>query len=256
MLDQLGALDYAELVQRAVVHAESAAGRAALRARFDLVVVDEYQDTDPAQERLLQAIAGDGRDLVVVGDPDQSIYSFRGAEVARPARVPRPGSPAAPAISPPCRRAPRCRAGPGPTLLAASRAVARRMPLVGGGLTQHAAAHHRARSRPRAPSTGQVERVDLPVAPAAAGRASPTCCAAPTSTTGLPWSSMAVLVRSGTRSLPYLRRVLGAAGVPVEAAGDELPLAREPAVPPLLLALRVVADPAAAHPGGGRGPAR
>ena len=50
--------------------------------------VDEYQDTDPAQERLLQALAGDGRDLVVVGDPDQAIYGFRGAEVSGPARVP------------------------------------------------------------------------------------------------------------------------------------------------------------------------
>ena len=74
-------LDYAELVHRAVLHAESPTGRDALRARFDLVVVDEYQDTDPAQERLLQALAGDGRDLVVVGDPDQSIYAFRGADV-------------------------------------------------------------------------------------------------------------------------------------------------------------------------------
>ena len=53
-----------------------------------------------------------------------------------------------------------------------------------------------------------------------------------------PWGRMAVLVRSGVRSIPLLRRVLSAAGVPVEVAGDELPLAREPAVAPLLLALR------------------
>src|SRR5699024_3165158 len=37
--------------------------------------------TDPSQVRLLQAIAGGGRDLVVGGDPDQSIYAFRGADV-------------------------------------------------------------------------------------------------------------------------------------------------------------------------------
>ncbi len=45
-----------------------------------MVLVDEYQDTDPAQEELLHALAGDGRELIVVGDPDQSIYAFRGAD--------------------------------------------------------------------------------------------------------------------------------------------------------------------------------
>ena len=44
------------------------------------MLVDEYQDTDPAQEDLLHALAGDGRELIVVGDPDQSIYGFRGAD--------------------------------------------------------------------------------------------------------------------------------------------------------------------------------
>ena len=48
-----------------------------------MVLVDEYQDTDPAQEALLHALAGDGRELIVVGDPDQSIYGFRGADRAR-----------------------------------------------------------------------------------------------------------------------------------------------------------------------------
>ena len=60
---------------------------------------------------------------------------------------------------------------------------------------------------------------------------------------GLPWSQMAVLVRSGVRTIPVLRRSLVAAGVPVAVASDEVPLARDPAVAPLLLALRVAADP-------------
>ena len=64
----------------------AAPGRGGARGRrYDAVFVDEYQDTDPAQERLLAAIAGDGRDLVVVGDPDQSIYSLprrRGARAS------------------------------------------------------------------------------------------------------------------------------------------------------------------------------
>ena len=55
--------------------------RAREREARAVVFVDEYQDTDPAQVRLLQALAGDGRNLVVVGDPDQSIYAFRGADV-------------------------------------------------------------------------------------------------------------------------------------------------------------------------------
>ncbi len=62
---------------RGAADEQGAAARASIRAVF----VDEYQDTDPSQVRLLQAIAGDGRDLVVVGDPDQSIYAFRGADV-------------------------------------------------------------------------------------------------------------------------------------------------------------------------------
>jgi ATP-dependent exoDNAse (exonuclease V) beta subunit len=49
-----------------------------------------------------------------------------------------------------------------------------------------------------------------------------------------------VLVRSGRQSIPPLRRSLGAAGVPVEVASDELPLVRDPAALPLIDALRVV----------------
>jgi ATP-dependent exoDNAse (exonuclease V) beta subunit len=54
---------------------------------------------------------------------------------------------------------------------------------------------------------------------------------------------MAVLVRSALRSVPLLRRALSAAGVPVVVAGDELPLAAEPAVAPLLAALRCAEEP-------------
>jgi DNA helicase-2/ATP-dependent DNA helicase PcrA len=68
-----------------------------LRARFDHVLVDEYQDTNRLQAGLLLALKPDGRGLTVVGDDAQSIYSFRAAEVrnilafptlfAEPARV-------------------------------------------------------------------------------------------------------------------------------------------------------------------------
>jgi len=81
VLDGQGMLDYAELVHRATVIAAGPEHRATLRRELAFVVVDEYQDTDPAQVALLDALAGDGRDLLVAGDPDQSIYGFRGADV-------------------------------------------------------------------------------------------------------------------------------------------------------------------------------
>ena len=102
---------------------------AELRAGSRHVFVDEYQDTDPGQVRLLQAIAGDGPTWSVVGDPHQSIYAFRGADVRgildfpdrfRRARRP-PGRRAGAADVPPLRAA---RSSPPPR-------VAARLPLTG-----------------------------------------------------------------------------------------------------------------------------
>ena len=51
-------------------------------SRFDHLLIDEYQDTSGIQERILSALARDHRSICVVGDDDQSIYAWRGAQIA------------------------------------------------------------------------------------------------------------------------------------------------------------------------------
>jgi DNA helicase-2/ATP-dependent DNA helicase PcrA len=77
---RFGVVDYADLVGRAyqlvVTHPEIARR---IRDRYRIVLLDEYQDTDPAQRELLRAIFSDGFPITAVGDSDQTIYEWRGA---------------------------------------------------------------------------------------------------------------------------------------------------------------------------------
>lgn len=74
-------LDYDDLLLYWAHMAAEPALAAELAARFDHVLVDEYQDTNALQAEILLALKPDGRGLTVVGDDAQSIYSFRAATV-------------------------------------------------------------------------------------------------------------------------------------------------------------------------------
>lgn len=231
-LREAATYDPAELIRAVVgMWLREPALLAAERAARPLVFVDELQDTDPAQVELLALLAGEGRDLVAVGDPDQSVYGFRGADVSGirefPTRFRTAAGEPAPVVSlTTCRRS-------GPRLLAASRRVARGL---GGPV-----AHRRlvaGQGLPEGEMTVALLRSESQEAAHVAARLREAHLVG-----GVPWSRMAVIVRSTVRSLPTLRRSLAAAGVPVAVSGDEVPLTQEAAVRPLLLLLSCATGP-------------
>ena len=82
-------LDFGDQVALAAeIAAASPEVRAAERARYRAVLLDEYQDTGVGQRRLLQSLFGDGHCVTAVGDPNQAIYGWRGASVGNLARFP------------------------------------------------------------------------------------------------------------------------------------------------------------------------
>ncbi|MFF1510544.1 ATP-dependent helicase [Streptomyces sp. NPDC058326] len=241
VLDLQGVLDYTELVHRAVLLAEDVSLPA-----YDAVYVDEYQDTDPAQVRLLHALAGDStgaarrasvrgggratggrRTVVAFGDPDQSIYAFRGADVNGILDFPSSFGGADVRVLRTARRS-------GAGLLRATRVLAQRMPTP--RLPADKVRAHRELAAAR--DGGGVEAYTYPTASAEAENIADLLRRAHLED-GVPWQDMAVLTRAGA-SLPSLRRALTSAGVPVETDAADTPLRHEPAVAPLLLALRAV----------------
>lgn len=192
------------------------------RARRRRVFVDEYQDLDPAQEELLRMLAGGADELVAVGDPDQSIYAFRGSD---PYAIRRFGDVFAPADG---SAVPVVALGvsrrSGATLLAHTRRVAARLP--------GPAAHRELHPAPGTPP-GRVEVHVLRTAGEEAAYVAHRLRAAHL-LDGVPWREMAVVVRSTERHLPALRRALAVAGVPASVGGDDLPLVQQPAVTPFL----------------------
>jgi superfamily I DNA/RNA helicase/RecB family exonuclease len=224
-LRQPPAYDPAELIRAAVdLLRRDPALLAAERTTRQVIFVDEYQDCDPAQQELLTLIAGGGRDLVVVGDPDQSIYGFRGAEPQGIRDFPEcfpdaTGRPAPTVVFVTSRRA-------GGTLVTASRRVSERL----GGTVGH-------RRLVAESHAGDVQVHVL--------------CSAHQEATfvahrlrqahlieGLAWDRMAVLARTAA-ALSVVRRACQLAGVPVAVRPEEMPLVDQPSVWPLLRLLEL-----------------
>jgi DNA helicase-2/ATP-dependent DNA helicase PcrA len=81
-LARIGNVDFGDLIKKPVEILRNNADVASrFRDRFKVIMVDEYQDANVAQFELLKELCGSGTYLCVVGDDDQSIYRFRGAEV-------------------------------------------------------------------------------------------------------------------------------------------------------------------------------
>jgi superfamily I DNA/RNA helicase/RecB family exonuclease len=224
-LREAASYDPAELIQAAVSVLRDPATLRAVRAQHRFVVVDEYQDTDPAQEQLLRLLAGSG-ELLVVGDPDQSIYGFRGADPGGMRRFAdefraadgRPADVLTLAVTRRC----------GGELLEASRRIARRLTGIGPQRVLTA--------DPQAPD-GRVEVHVLGSGGAEAGYVANRLREAHLRD-GVPWPRMAVLTR-GSAALAAVRRALQSAGVPVSARADEQPLVDVPVVRSLLRVLEI-----------------
>lgn len=224
--------DQAELVRAAAgLLRDDPALLARERQARAFVVVDEYQDSDPAQDDLLRLLAGGGSELLVVGDPDQSIYGFRGAE---PEAIRRfadryPAADGSPGTVLALTTSRRC----GPRLLAASRRVAARL----GGLSRHRELHP---AEPRADRHG-ADRAAVHLLAGASQEAAFVAgrLRAAHLLDDVPWDRMAVLVRSAS-AIPVLRRALAGAGVPVSVRIEDVPLVDQPPVRALLTVLELV----------------
>ncbi|WP_127497909.1 ATP-dependent helicase [Actinoplanes solisilvae] len=248
------AYDPAELVRAASgLLADSPELLEAERRRLAYVYVDELADTDPAQVELLHLVAGGGKPLVAFGDPDSSIYGFRGADPGAVSGFPSRFRTASGALAETLTLHTNYRA-PSPLLSATSR-VARRM----RGPISHRPMH------PPLPFIGPPRPPAEAAAPEPAASAGPSAEAvvrvfrAATAEAayvahalreahllqGIPWSRMAVMLRSTSLQLPSLQRALAAAGVPTVTHAEDLPLHLQPAVAPFLLLLRCALDPEA-----------
>ena len=202
------------------------------------VYVDEFHDCDPAQEELLQLLAGGGRFLVAFADPDQSVYGFRGAD---PDCVRRFGE-----------RFATTDGGRAPTLPLRTcyRSDQTLLPVfarLGAHLKGSVAHRELHASQPADDGSGVLLRTGADVHVLASVGQETALIVAELRRAhllhGVPWEAMVVVVRSASRSLSTLRRAMLSAGVPVGGAQSQLSLAEQPGAAPLLWLLRCALTP-------------
>jgi superfamily I DNA/RNA helicase/RecB family exonuclease len=212
------ALGAAELVGAALeAFATDSELLAAERSRIKLLLVDDAQHLDPQAARLIRVLSAGAELTIIAGDAGQSVFGYRGADPS----LLRGDEPAI-ALT----RSFRC----APAIADAITAVARRLPGADtprgvrsaedrtGSLTVRIAATPHAESALIADALRRAHLVD-----------------------GVPWSQLAVIVRSVPRLGADLARALVAAGVPVESPVPSGPLADQPAVRALLTVLDATA---------------
>ncbi|MEU6697904.1 ATP-dependent DNA helicase [Pseudonocardia sp. NPDC046786] len=230
------ALDSAELVAAALDALAADPGlREQERQRIRHLLVDDAQDLDPQQMELVATLAADAGSTLVAGDPDQAVLTFRGADargldaIAAPTEL----------LTADHRQTAEVRA--------AGLRLAEKLP--GAGRTRTRRGPAATPGDPGAPGpagagAGEAVQVRVFGSPSAEAGWIADRLRRAHLVDGVPWSEMAVLSRSARRTLPALRRALAAAGVPIVAPPDEVPLPRQPAVVPLLLVLRAAVRPA------------
>ena len=194
---------------------------AAERGRVKLLLVDDAQHLDPQAARLVRALAASAELTVIAGDPNQAVFSYRGAD---PALL--HGDGGDPVIT--LTESHRC----APAVAHAITGIARRLPGAGPareleGTAGGAGFGVRAGGRLAARRVGADRR---------------RAAAEPTSIDEVPWSQMAVIVRSVRQSGAALSRALTAAGVPVVTPPSGVPPADQPAARAMLTVLAAAAD--------------
>ncbi|MBF6163497.1 ATP-dependent helicase [Streptomyces gardneri] len=219
------ALDAAELVGAALdALAADPNLLATERARIRYLLVDDAQHLDPQAAMLVEVIGHSARTTVIAGDPDQAVFAFRGADARFVAELDVPGE-----------RRVVLRDNhrfSGQVELAVAR-IAARLP---GSAPQRIPVPEHAEPG----EDGTEVRVRVLATPAKEAALIADHLRRAHLTGGVPWSRMAVIVRSVPLSLAPLRRALLAAGVPVQQPALDTPLARRRGAAWMLLSLRAV----------------